>query len=217
MEKFTKDSNYKLMVAHATAHGINHNGVNKAKLSEELNKKVEEIGEEAYTEVINAAEAASKQPENLPTPVVQETSTTPAATKAPKWFEAQGFAYKEGDVVLIQGHKIKGLNGRFAMVNKPSAKKEAVKAFLYEPKTGALQATNITLDYDNCVASGLAQDEVVAKILQEQADKAKAKEDIKAAKDAEKAAKKAEKEAEKNARIAKANEAKQATATTATA
>lgn len=215
MEKMTKGTDYKLMVAHAKAHGIETQNVSKERLANALNAKMDELGEEAYLAAITAVEEAAKAEETVVPTTTSDTQTVVApVTKNPKWFEAQGFAYKEGDVVLIQGHKIKGLNGRYAMVNKPSAKKEAVKAFLYEPKTGALQATNITLDYDNCVASGLAQAEVVQKIVDEQLAKAKAKDDIKAAKEAEKAAKKAEREAEKQSRIAKANEAKVTVTTT---
>lgn len=48
MEKFTKEFDYIVMVEYATKHNIQHSGLNKIKLSEALNNKIDEIGLEAF-------------------------------------------------------------------------------------------------------------------------------------------------------------------------
>lgn len=64
----------------------------------------------------------------------------------PKWYEIHGCMYNAGDEVrILNGH----LEGRRAIINKPSAKKFAVKGFLINEKTGEEQVTNIALNYDD--------------------------------------------------------------------
>lgn len=75
-----------------------------------------------------------------------EELTPKVETKKAKWFEVEGFSYNEGDVVNVIGG---ALNGRQAIISKPSAKKNATKAFLINPYTGQLQKTHITLDLVN--------------------------------------------------------------------
>lgn len=187
MEKFVAKSDYKLMVEAANANGIETAGLKRPELAAALNAKVEEIGEEAFQKAIEAA-AQPAEPTSETT-----TEGTVVRGKQPKWYEVEGFEFKEDEVVEIENHKIAGLNGRFAVINKASAKKEAVKAFLLNAKTAERQATNVTLDYTTIKRTGKTQEEVIQAIKDATAAKEKEVADKKAAAEAAKAAKQTEK------------------------
>lgn len=63
-----------------------------------------------------------------------------------KWFEIENsFPYAVGEqLVVVAGPS---LIGRRVLVEKPSAKKEALKCYLVNPKTGEKQGTLITMDF----------------------------------------------------------------------
>lgn len=65
-----------------------------------------------------------------------------------KWYEVEGaYSFSKGEMVKIVGGKC--LLGRTAKVEKPSSKKNAIKAFLLNDKTGTFQKTCITVDIEN--------------------------------------------------------------------
>lgn len=217
MEKFTAESNYEEMVVVAIALGIAHLGVKPELLVDPLNAKIDEIGAEAATDALNAHLATiTEAANNL---VADPAATTTAATaKNLKWHEKEGaFSYAVDDVIEITGGKV--LVGRFAVVNKPSNKNEAVKAFLFHEKTGELQATNITVDFDKIKKIGKTVTEVKAEIIAAGELKIAAiatkKEEALKAKEAVKLAKEAEKQAKITAAKAKNTPAVPVTATDA--
>lgn len=101
---------------------------------------------------LNNEVVENKEVLGLETPVVTETSEVVAETpvvkpKAKKWFEEENaFPYQEGDTVQIVGGK--DLLLRLALVVKPSAKKNAVKAQLIHPITGEPQRTQCSFDFE---------------------------------------------------------------------
>lgn len=69
--------------------------------------------------------------------------------KGGKWYEQEGaFPFKPGDLVILVNHPNKAINGRMVEVVGPSSKRNALKGYLINPKTGGKQKTCLSLDFD---------------------------------------------------------------------
>ncbi|MDF2534225.1 MAG: hypothetical protein K0R18_382 [Bacillales bacterium] len=73
---------------------------------------------------------------------IDEMNSQPKA-KGGKWFENETPAFNENDLVIV---KSGWATGRQALIVKPSAKKNAFKAQLFNPKSGTPQGTLVGLD-----------------------------------------------------------------------
>lgn len=121
------------------------NGINS---EEEQQLVIDEVVPESAMEVVQEGEIEEDDKEDEEDQPETSSSKAPAAQtkKVGKWFENEEaiLFQKDDKVEIIEGP----LTGRFAVIDKPSAKKDATKAFLINPKTNELQKTNVTLDYD---------------------------------------------------------------------
>ncbi|MDF2534239.1 MAG: hypothetical protein K0R18_396 [Bacillales bacterium] len=110
------------------------------KLTNETNYKVaQEIGKLFDLKVVGVkAETLITQ--------INEAIDKMAATQAPKagkWYEVETPAFKEGDIVnVVSGWA----TGRQVQIVKPSAKRNAFKGKLFNPKTGETQDTLVGVD-----------------------------------------------------------------------
>lgn len=190
---YSKETDYKELTQKAKELNIAYPGVKKAALAEMINEvlRAQENGEvtNPVGEVVTQTEETVDQTEETSTeaPKAEGTEKESPAKKAaektagkrqgtgrvqaPKWFENKdAFPYNEGDVVeILDMPKHKGLIGRKAVVVKPSAKKDALKAHLLHPKTGLPQDSLITLEFNNIKIS-------VNDIMKEQTEEAKVEE-----------------------------------------
>lgn len=123
---------------------------------EEVTPEVEETIASETTEEVMEEEKPEPQlqivdKEEKPAAETTEQKETPAPKTTGKWFEQEGaFPYKEGQKIQIIEMENKAhsfLNGRFAVINGPSTKKNAVKAQLINDKTNQLQKTNVTFNF----------------------------------------------------------------------
>lgn len=168
LEKFTMESDYKEVAAAAKKYGIPYVGVKKKVFLEQVNERIDQINSgEAPSEVVEEPknEVVEQQPtgdggqstdqtdkpKNEQKPAQQaKPATTPRQTGTPrakgaKWYETTAPLYNPGDIVNIIAGPC--LVGRKAQITQPSAKKDAMKCKLINPKDGSLQGTEITMDY----------------------------------------------------------------------
>jgi hypothetical protein len=132
--KFEKDAEYIDVVRMAAKLGVVYTGIKKPEIIKRVNERIEEY---------------EKKSLELPDKKVKNTNHEGEIfrQKAPKWYEAENaFPYKKGDIVEVVAGPI--LIGRLISVTQPSSKKNAIKGHLIHPKTGELQRTHITFDFD---------------------------------------------------------------------
>ncbi|MNO10638.1 hypothetical protein D3C76_01780 [compost metagenome] len=168
MVKFESGAEYKDVAAAAKKLGIAYVGVKKPALIDAVNAKIDRL--ESGEDEAPAAPVVAEQPNNdnneqkdnadqpsgkdngqQPGNVAPKTAAattrqtgTPRA-KGAKWYETTAPKYNTGDIVNIIAGPC--LVGRKAEITQPSAKKDAMKCKLINPKDGTLQGTEITMDY----------------------------------------------------------------------
>ena len=120
MKKVNAETNWNTIKETAKELDIKFVGVKKEILIQEINAKIEEM------------EAAKKE-------------------KAPKgkWYDQEGaFPYQAGGLMVITNHKNSAIVGRMVEIAGPSTKRNAVKCWLINEKTGGRQKTCLSLDFD---------------------------------------------------------------------
>lgn len=156
MEKLSLDAQYNDVVAAAKSLGIDYVGKKKPVLIGMINDKLDAIANGEVEIKVETPETPVDEANETETPSVPATpaaTTTPKASRQPatprakgaKWYETTTPIYNEGDIVDIIGGPC--LIGRQAQITRPSAKKDAMKCKLINPKDGTLQGTEITMDY----------------------------------------------------------------------
>ena len=125
MKKVNMETNWNTIKETAKELGVKFVGVNKEVIIENINAKIDEM----------EAQKASEQPE-----VKKESG---------KWYNQEGaFPYTEGSLMIITSHKNQAIVGRMVEVAGPSTKRNAVKCWLINEKTGGKQKTCLSLDFD---------------------------------------------------------------------
>ena len=122
MKKVNNETNWNTIKETAKELDIKFVGVKKETIIENINNKIEEL------------EAAKAQ-----------------ETKKPKgkWYEQEGaFPYTEGSLAIISNHKNAVIVNRMVEIAGPSTKRNAIKCWLINEKTGARQKTCLSLDFD---------------------------------------------------------------------
>ena len=124
MKKVNAETNWNTIKETAKELGIKFVGVAKETIIENINNKIEEM------EAAKAKETETKKPTG-------------------KWYEQEGaFPYQAGDLMIITNHKNAAILNRMVEIAGPSTKRNAVKCWLINPKTGGRQKTCLSLDFD---------------------------------------------------------------------
>jgi hypothetical protein len=172
MEKLALDAQYNDAVTAAKALGITYIGKKKPVIIEMVNAKIDaiaagEVEEEVVEQEQEQTETSTETTNEDGTPVTPKAPIVSKAPKAPatprskgaKWYETTTPLYNAGDIVDIIAGPC--LVGRQAQITCPSAKKDAMKCRLINPKDQTLQGTEITMDYFKIQLATPAATEVV--------------------------------------------------------
>ena len=139
------------------------NQASQDKSDQTIEEKVEVVeeamGTEAVEEIVEEAETQKEAEEVIESVVdevveVDQIKPVEKVTKksSGKWYDQEGaYPYIKGqkiEIIHMNNEKYNFLVGRTAIINGPSAKRNATKAQLVNPSTGKLQKTNVTFNFN---------------------------------------------------------------------